>query len=55
MLPIGLQLYSLREQAAADLEGTLKKIHEMDMPASNLPDCTAIARKKLKNCLQNTI
>ena len=29
MLPVGLQLYSLREQATADLEGTLKKIHEM--------------------------
>ena len=29
MLPVGLQLYSLREQAATDLEGTLKKIHEM--------------------------
>ena len=29
MIPVGLQLYSLRELAAADLAGTLEKIRNM--------------------------
>ena len=30
MLPIGLQLYSVRNEMEKDFEGTLKKISEID-------------------------
>ena len=47
--PIGLQLYSVREDLEKDFEGTLRKVKALKRRRQlSLPVCSATARKKFE-------
>ena len=46
MFPVAIQVYSVRDDAAADMMGTLKKIADMGYDGVEFAAFTAMVRKK---------
>ncbi len=54
MLPIAIQLYSVRDDAAADMRGTLQKIRKWGTTALSLPVCTDTPPKRFGRCVRKS-
>lgn len=50
-LPIAIQLFSVREEAAADFQGTMKKIKEFGYDGVELAGLYGLSAEEIKNCL----